>query len=317
MVKLEELALKWQNLANDFLVPGLAIAVLNKEKPVWSMGFGLAKNSVPVTANTIFEAASLSKLVVAFATLKLCETGLLELDRPLTNYVPDPDLEHDARLGLITVRQVLSHTSGLPNWVSEDEIAVTNFEPGERFSYSGIGFRKLQTVIEKITVVPLEEHLQETIFKPFKMYNSSFIWQEHLSPSVAFGHDEHGLVVHKDQPPRAFAAYSMHSTVLDLGRFVENFLQSKISLELLRPQVALNNAVFWGLGWGLETCTSGTFFWQWGSNPGFRSLIFGAKNSEFAVVVLTNGANGNKLWKPILNDLTGIQHPALAWLEGN
>ncbi len=314
-MKLEHNLERWKNLAREANVPGVAIAVLDGTKPIWSTGFGLANATSPVTSETIFEAASLSKQVVAFATLKLCETGLLELDTPLAHYVPEPNLELDPRLAEITVRHVLSHTSGLPNWLPETEIATTQFRPGTRFSYSGIGFGKLQTVIEKITNTSLEEHLQETIFKLLGMQNSSFVWREDFANQSACGHDENGLIMDKDpRITRASAAFSLHSTVLDLALFLQEFLHSSSSLE---PQVQINKSVSWGLGWGLEQCASGQFFWQWGNNPGFRPLMVGARDTGFGLVVLTNGANGDKLWKPILEDLTGVAHPALAWLEDN
>jgi CubicO group peptidase (beta-lactamase class C family) len=314
----EEKIERWKNLARDAKVPGVAIAVLDGKEPVWSTGFGLANATSPVTSETIFEAASLSKQVIAFATLKLCKTGLLELDTPLAHYVPEPNLKLDPRLGLITVRHVLSHTSGLPNWMPESEIAVTQFQPGTRFSYSGIGFAKLQAVIEEVTNTSLENHIQETIFQPLKMQHSSFVWREDFADQTASGHDQHGTIMLKD--PRittAHAAFSLHSTVLDLAMFLKEFLRSTNELEMLKPQVQINQNVSWGLGWGLEECTSGQFFWQWGNNPGFRPLMAGARDTGFGLVVLTNGANGDKLWKPILEDLTGVAHPALAWLEDN
>jgi CubicO group peptidase (beta-lactamase class C family) len=313
-MKLEHLVSTWENLAREAHVPGVAIAVLDGAKPVWSTGFGVASPTLPVTSDTIFEAASLSKQVVAFATLKLCEAGLLELDMPLAHYIPEPNLELDPRLGLITVRHVLSHTSGLANWLPETEIAVTQFQPGTRFSYSGIGFWKLQAVIEKVTNSSLEEHVQTTIFQPLGMKRSSFVWRENFANQTAVGHDENGVIIPKVEPiTRAHAAFSLHSTVLDLAVFLQEFLRSSSSLE---SQVQINENVSWGLGWGLETCTSGQYFWQWGNNPGFRPLMAGARDTGFGMVLLTNGANGDKLWKPILEDLTGEIHPALVWLEG-
>ena len=169
ILKLKDLAVGWENLARGVFVPGVAIAVLESKNLVWSHSFGLAHTDHPVTPSTIFEAASLSKQVVALAAFNLCQMGLLELDKPLIEYLPDPNLGHDAHLGLITTRHVLSHTSGLPNWLKEGEMAVTTFQPGERFSYSGIGFGKLQKVIEHITNLTLEEHLQKTVFKPLNM----------------------------------------------------------------------------------------------------------------------------------------------------
>ncbi len=316
-MKLEEKLEGWKNLAREIAVPGVAIAVLDGGNPVWSAGFGAANATLPVTSNTIFEAASLSKQVVAFAALKLCQSSLLELDTPLAHYVPEVNLELDPQLGEITARHVLSHTSGLPNWIPETEIAVTQFQPGTRFSYSGIGFQKLQAVIEKITNSSLEEHLQETIFQPFKMQNSSFVWHSNMEARAACGHDQNGEVLPKNTVTRAHAAHSLHSTVTDLAIFLQEFLKSELLLEMLQPQVQINQNVSWGLGWGLEQCTSGQFFWQWGNNPGFRPLMAGSRDTGFGLVMLTNGANGDKLWKPILEDLTGEIHPALTWLEEN
>jgi CubicO group peptidase (beta-lactamase class C family) len=311
-MRLEDKLEGWKNLARDAGVPGVAVAVLNSDQTISSSGFGMANGKLPVTTNTIFEAASLSKQIVAFATLELCRAGLLELDTPLAKYVPEPNLELDPRLGLITVRHVLSHTSGLPNWLPESEIAVTRFQPGTRFSYSGIGFGKLQTVIEKITNSSLEEHLQETIFQPLGMQDSSFVWHSNMESRAACGHDQNGEVIPKNTVTQAHAAFSLHSTVLDLATFLQEFLRSSSSLE---SQVQINDNVSWGLGWGLEQCASGQYFWQWGNNPGFRPLMAGSRDTGFGVVLLTNGANGDKLWKPILEDLTDVAHPALAWLE--
>ncbi len=315
-MKLEHLLERWKNLARDANVPGVAIAVLEHGQPIWSTGFGVANATLPVTSDTIFEAASLSKQVVAFAVLKLCQSNLLELDTPLTHYVPEANLELDLRLGDITARHVLSHTSGLPNWIPDGEIAVTQFQPGTRFSYSGIGFKKLQAVIEKVTNISLEQHLQEIIFKPLNMKNSSFLWHSNLEIRAACGHDEHGEIMPKTQSlTQVHAAFSLHSTVNDLARFLQEFLNIDTALEMLQAQVQINENVSWGLGWGLEQTESGMFCWQWGNNPGFRALMLGARDTGFGLVVLTNGVNGDKLWKPILEDLTGEIHPALTWLE--
>jgi len=82
----------------------------------------------------------LTKPVVAYAALKLADQGKLDLDAPLSRYLPAPYIDGDARLEQITARRVLSHNSGFPNWRPEGKPLVIHFTPGERFSYSGEGF---------------------------------------------------------------------------------------------------------------------------------------------------------------------------------
>jgi CubicO group peptidase (beta-lactamase class C family) len=102
----------------DNAVPGCSIALVRQGEVAWSRGFGVADviSSVPVDSGTIFGALSMSKPVFAYAVLKLCETGVLDLDAPLTRYTPERWVPDDPRLDLITARHVLSHTTGFPNW---------------------------------------------------------------------------------------------------------------------------------------------------------------------------------------------------------
>src|SRR5205085_228501 len=113
----------------------------------------------PVNTETIFEAASLSKPVSAYAALKLCDKGLLKLDEPLSNYLPEPYIADDPRIKLVTMRHVLTHTPGFPNWRRNATLNFIN-NPGEKFSYSGEGFVYLQAVVEHITRQPLQEYIK-------------------------------------------------------------------------------------------------------------------------------------------------------------
>src|SRR5437763_16268422 len=130
-----------EQLLRDGRVPGLSFALLRDGKMIETKGLGVRDIStgVAVDENTIFEAASLSKPVFAYAVLQLIDAGVLSLDTPLSKYVPDY-VKDDPRAAEITVRQVLSHTTGLPNWRSEKWPLKTHFAPGERYSYSSEGF---------------------------------------------------------------------------------------------------------------------------------------------------------------------------------
>lgn len=145
-------------------------------------GFGVknAKIGLPVTAETVFEAASLSKPVFAYGVLKLIDQGKLGLDVPLTTYLPKPYIDGDERLNKITARIVLSHRTGFPNWRGKPSLKIC-FTPGERFSYSGEGYIYLQRVVEHITGKPLNEYITEAVFTPLGMANSSYVWRQILT----------------------------------------------------------------------------------------------------------------------------------------
>src|SRR5690349_10781262 len=115
-------------------VPGLGIALIRNGELVWTGAFGTANADTkkPVTSTTVFEAASLSKPVFAYAVLKLVDEGKLDLDTPLNKYLGNNyDVVNDDRINLITARHVLSHTSGFPNWRDNDgtKALLIHFNP--------------------------------------------------------------------------------------------------------------------------------------------------------------------------------------------
>ena len=323
-----ELGMYFKELLKKHSVSGLALAKIEDSQLVWADGFGFANTTqrTLVFADTIFEAASLSKPVVAFATLQLCKNQKLNLNDTLAKYL---DWDVDSR---ITVKHVLTHTSGLANWIEENENPQPQFTPGSRFSYSGVGYRVLQEAIEKITNQPLEQYLNETLFTQLEMQNSSFTWRSDFAEKYATGHDTNGLPIEKFQPNKAFAAFSLHSTVSDLSKFVIAFLKSHLRTQMLEPHVIVNNtvpwkkdwsrdnfeeflSVFWGLGWGLEQTKNEQFFWQWGNNGNFKAFALTSSSTGNGFIALTNGANGDRLWRELTDKLVGGEHPLLNWLE--
>ena len=165
-----------EQLLKDGRVPGLSFAVIRAGKIVETKALGVrdASTGAPVDGNTIFEAASLSKPVFAYAVLQLVDAGLLSLDTPLSMYVPNY-VRDDPRAASVTIRYVLSQSSGLPNWRSNTNPLKIYFPPGERFSYSGEGFVWLQRVVEKMTGQSLNEVVTRLVFDPLEMRQSSYI----------------------------------------------------------------------------------------------------------------------------------------------
>ena len=166
-------------------IPGVAIALIRDDKIVWTEGFGVA-NAItrkPVTPETPFEVASNSKVVTAYIALQLVDQGKLSLDAPLNAYLPEPWLPPSEYRDTITLRHVLSHSSGLGKIGGE-----SLFAPGRGYYYSASGLHYLQAVIEQVTGQSLEDIAQEMVFVPLGMSSSSFVNPTEITPRTANGH---------------------------------------------------------------------------------------------------------------------------------
>lgn len=172
-------------------VPGVSIAVVEDgETSTHSVG-RVARGGAAVTGDTVFEAASLGKPLVAHATLRLVDRGVLELDRPLYAYVRIPDADNPA-MRAVTVRHVLTQTTGLPNWrKAAGPLQPVGF-PGREFSYSGEAFFYLQRVLEKVTRTPFARWMEDELLRPLGMDSSSFAWKPAFDSRMAVGHDAGG-----------------------------------------------------------------------------------------------------------------------------
>ena len=161
-------------------IPGMSAALVRDGKIVWAKGFGVMNvaTNEPVTNDTIFEANSLSKPVFAYSVLKLVDDGKLDLDTPVVKYMdPDYNVSDDPRIKLVTVRMLLSNSSGLePSKTDPQNKMGFEFPPGTKFHYAPIGFNWLGHVIEKVTGQTIEDHIRETVLDPLGMKDSSFIW---------------------------------------------------------------------------------------------------------------------------------------------
>jgi len=309
-------------------VPGMSIALVRDGKLVWTGSFGVknSKTKEPVTNKTIFEAASLSKPVVAYAVLKLFDEGRIDLDTPLNKYLGNNyDVGDDERLNLITARRVLSHTSGFPNWRNRNSKRLPiNFTPGKKFSYSGEGFVYLSKVVEKITAMKFDKFMEKSVFRPLGMSDSSFDWKQEFYNIKVFNHDGLGKPVGQNAERGVNAASSLHTTAEDYAKFViavldGKGLKKKTRTMMLTPQIYVHREkspqIAWGLGWGLELTLDGKSLFHWGSNGNNKSFIVASEDSRDTVVFFTNGANGLSFLREILDDGIGGTHPSVAWLD--
>lgn len=338
---LENLLPSWMAAAG---VTGLSLAVVERGRPLYTSQYGYANRLTGehVTDQTVFLAASLTKPILAWAALKLVERGLLDLERTLQSYLPDPYLPDDPYCAEITIRQVLSHTTGFPNWASSETPLRCYFPPGERFSYSGEGFVFLQKVIETVSGQSLDEFLYRQVLAPSGMQHSSLVWQPAYEKLAAVGHDALGQPQAQSPIEEPNAAYSLYSTPADYARFIQRLLdppssdQSQLSAnlmeEMLSPQVLVNDlapwnpdwpnallvidpAVSWGLGWGLQEMAERRSFWHWGDSGHFQAICLGSRELGRGFVAMANSVSAHNLWLDMARLLMGGPQPALDWLE--
>ena len=197
-------------------VPGVAVGIVKAGELVYAKGFGVAEfgSDRPVTTKTLFHMASLNKTVVAITIMQLVEAGKLDLDNPVTNYLPNFKLA-DGRYKDITVRQLLSHRSGMPDIDSAvlerefrtprtDDAALDEYvrsmgryellsAPDESFSYSCIGFDILGDIVAKVSGESYEQYAQDHIFSPLGMADTTSLLSEadpqQLAAPHAYGAD--------------------------------------------------------------------------------------------------------------------------------
>ena len=318
-------------------IPGLQIALLENAKTSWRGEFGLKNNSTrqPVSKDTIFEAASLSKPVFAYGVLKLVDAGKLDLDVPLTTYLPKPYIEGDDRLKLITARIVLSHRTGFRNWRGDGNPLTICFTPGSRFSYSGEGFVYLQKVVEQITGKPLNDYMTEAVFAPLHMNSSSYTWRPDFDGRTATGHDADATPREKRKPSEANAASSLHTTASDYALFLEAVMKGtglrQATLRSMEaPQIAVDPActncterlpkelsreLFWGLGWGIVQTGYGEMLWHWGDNGAFKCFVAAYPKQKKGVIFFANSENGLAIAEEIVQLALGSDPPVFHWIK--
>jgi CubicO group peptidase (beta-lactamase class C family) len=309
-------------------VPGLQL-IYSKENKVQNYNVGVVMNGSDkeITSNTIFEAASLSKTVFAYAILRLYDRGIIDLDAPLLNsigsYKRFDSINSD--YSKITARMVLRHTTGLPNW-GNDSIAKIMFPPDSCFSYSGEGYLFLQRVMEKKLNKPLNQIIQEEVFSPLKMENSSYVWIDKFDSVSSFGNSQEEINRHKN----ANAAYSLLTNTTDYSIFLEALIKGKGLKESTRkmmfekstsakrfntPSNVADPYINWGLGVGLEQNDNGNAIWHWGDNGDFKCFYMAFPEKDEILIYFTHSRYGLFITEDILNMFYGShKYWAIKWL---
>lgn len=322
-------------------IPGLAISVFNNNKPVFSNSFGWAHlpQKAPLTAQSEMYAASFAKMVFTYIVLQLADENIIDLDKPLVQYLSKPlvsytftgknrgyrDLAGDNRYKKITARMCLTHTTGFPNWrwFEDDNKLKIRFEPGTRYGYSGEGLFLLQFVIEQVTGKDYETISQERVFQPLGMANTSQLWQHRFDSAICYGHTTKGEPYRVKKWDEPNAAGSMTTTLRDFNSFYTAFITGKgLSKKTFEAMTQLqvrikskrqfgplsmvdstgNDAIELGYGFGVGVLQSpyGRAFFKEGNDNGWQHYCIAYPDKQIAVFIMTNSDNGDRIFKYLL-----------------
>lgn len=317
-------------LLHEHHVPGASLAIVQQGHLYWAEGFGVrdARRADPVTVDTVFEAASMSKPILALGALQLIQQGRLDLDAPLVGYLGHDYLPDAPTHRLITARMALTHRTGLPNWrMGYDDMGgplPVLFTPGSEYGYSGEGILFLQRAMEAITGEPLDVFAERRLFGPLGLTHTSYVWTEALEEDLASGHRDDGSFKDRTHYRKANGAYSLYTTPTEYARLMltlmtpeilgdEAFTPASIDLMLARelrlddpdpyerPGLARSVAYYRALGWSIDVTAEGDIFMHSGSNSsGFRSFGQFNRNKDSALVIFTNGENGSGIRDAVL-----------------
>ncbi|MEV0650724.1 serine hydrolase [Phytomonospora sp. NPDC050363] len=314
-------------------VPGAAVAVRHGGRLAHRSCHGRAdlEWDRPVTHETVFRLASLSKPLTALAVRSLAADGLLDLDAPIAGYLPG--LPHgDA----VTVAHLLAHTSGIPNFTAlpgfadrtsrldhtDDEVIALFaglplvFEPGTRHHYSNSGYRLLDVIAARVAGAPFGDVLAERVFGPAGMTSSRLLDDTALVPHRARGYDRDGERFANAAPVSMTVpggAGGLGSTLDDLVAFDNALHDGVFDLTGLHEPVRLacGRTEGYGHGWFLGTYRGRRLAYHSGAIAGFANFYARIPSEDFSVIVLTNlgGFGCGPLVRDIIDTVLGLPEP--------
>ncbi|MBA3627702.1 MAG: beta-lactamase family protein [Chloroflexi bacterium] len=322
-------------LLEDHEVPGATVSLVHDGVVAWSGAYGVREtvSGEPLRPDDVFQVASVSKSVAAYAVMRLVQEGRLDLDVPIARYLTRwrlPDSEHDAEG--VTARRLLSHTAGLstdsypglppgvPLPALEESLGgVPGIElvhqveaPGAVYRYSGGGYTVLQLAVEEVTGKTFADSLAESVLTPLGISDSSYAQAPPAEAATPHGVDGDAL------PWYGFtelAAAGLASTAPDLARFlaagivdpdpINGLAPDRIS-DLLEPAAGTDGS--FALGFFVRRAAGTTYVGHTGANAGWRTRILAIPGRGAGIVILTNSEAGEPVH-------TGIGCKWIAWMS--
>lgn len=310
-------------------IPGLALGIVIGDSLVYARGYGLADRATGrrVQPGTVFQIGSTSKTFTSTLLGMLADRDLIELDAPITDYLP-PDIGYPAAGRVATVAEVATHTAGLPRdppglrraHGDAPVLAFTHFElyrairqtrlvsdPGERWSYSNFGFAILGHALERVADRPYEVLLRRELFTPLGMHESTVtLWPRYDTilarpyyPNARTGE----LDDYTPWDPEAMSpAGGIASSVADLARYVRLHMRGRVGgvellsaarlRELHAPRAPIDEGLSYGLGWFIRDAEGlGRIVEHGGEVDGYTSFLGFSPEREVGVILLANAGD--------------------------
>lgn len=320
-------------------IPGVAVAVIDNGKVAHVVAKGVRnEKGDPLTPDTIMYAASLTKTTFSYYVLMLVNDGKLDLDRPISAYLPKPlpeypryaDLAVDERWKTITLRRLLTHSSGLADqrFYDPENKFRFNLEPGTRYAYSNEGVNLAQFVIEEGLGLKVGDEMNRRIFQPLGMTRSSMIWRDDFKENLADGVDEKGKWEPHDDRSSVKAAGSLDTTISDMAKLAAAMVSgwglsprtraelSKASFPIVSqaqfpPFLIKDNpdnariGLAAGIGVVVYDGQQGRVFFKGGHNDITDNHVSCVETGKRCVVLLSNSGVGQRIYPALVKATLG------------
>ena len=325
-------------------INGVSVAIVHDGQIEWTKTYGIAdaKEKSPVQKESLFQCASIGKIITALTILRLCQEGKLDLDQAANKYlsrwkIPDNEL---SKQKAVSIRHLLSHTSGLKDeygfkGYSPDSELPTSIQilnatspsnakkkleikslPGTEESYSGAGYLILQVLIEDVTGKRFSEVVQQFILDPLKMQNTLYQFQPDTEAGklIASGHAGNGKTLKKKKyhlyPEQAAAgpwttAEDLAKLIIGIQNAYRGVPNSILNTAYAQEFLApqINNK---GLGPNLKGVQKAKAFWHAGQNEGYVGLLYGLIERGDGAVILTNSIGGERFIQELISSVAHV-----------
>ncbi len=333
----DRIQLSLRRIMREHEIPGLAVGIVEDGKVTCAFGLGVMKigEDKPITPETLFHMASITKPFVATSIMQLVERGLLDLDSPVASYLPYFTLD-DPRGESVTVRQMVTHTSGMPDvqdylWSRPeyDDGALERYvrsvsdqallgDPGSEFRYSNMAFEVLGDLVAKVSGLSFEDYVDVHILKPLNMVSSTLLLEKADQRLLAAGHTkaQDNIVRPIEHYPynRAHTPSSnLHSNVWDMTRWAmanlnggeldgHIILKSFTHQSMWRSQAKAEERGSVGISWFLDEEHEPRLVMHGGGDDGFLTYLVLVPSRKTGVVVMTNCdfAPRSEIWQQLL-----------------